>query len=149
MVPAMIGGFLHFEPGDFWYGFFAIFKSTAWQYAVMYFVLILLFNFFYVSMQYNPIEIANNLIKSNGSIPGIRPGKPTSAFVSKILYRMATVGALVIAFIAIFPIIFTNLTGENLALGGTSLLIVVGVALETVRVIQSQVTMQKHKGFLE
>ena len=149
MVPAMIGGFLRFEPGDFWYGFFAIFKSTAWQYAVMYFILILLFNFFYVSMQYNPIEIANNLIKSNGSIPGIRPGKPTSAFVSKILYRMATVGALTIAFIAIFPIVFTNLTGENMALGGTSLLIVVGVALETVRVIQSQITMQKHKGFLE
>lgn len=149
MVPAMIGGFLRFEPGDFWYGFFSIFKTTAWQYAVMYFILILLFNFFYVSMQYNPIEIANNLIKSNGSIPGIRPGKSTSTFVSKILYRMATVGALTIAFIAIFPIVFTNLTGENMALAGTSLLIVVGVALETVRVIQSQITMQKHKGFLE
>lgn len=149
MVPGMIGGFLRLEPGDFWYGFFSIFQVNSWQYAVMYFILILLFNFFYVSMQYNPIEIANNLIKSNGSIPGIRSGKPTSTFVSKILFRMATVGALVIAFIAIFPIVFTNLTGENLALAGTSLLIVVGVALETVRVIQSQITMQKHKGFLE
>ena len=149
MVPAMIGGFLRIEPSDFWYGFFSIFKNTSWKYAILYFVLILLFNFFYVSVQYNPIEISNNLIKSNGSIPGIRPGKSTSSFISKILWRMATIGALVIAFIAIFPIVFTNLTGENLALAGTSLLIVVGVALETVRVIQSQVTMQKHKGFLE
>lgn len=149
MVPGMIGGFLKFEPGTFWYGFFSIFKHNSVQYAIIYFILILLFNFFYVSVQYNPIEISNNLIKSNGSIPGIRPGKPTSSFISKILWRMATIGALVIAFIAIFPIIFTLLTGENLALGGTSLLIVVGVALETVRVIQSQVTMQKHKGFLE
>ena len=148
-VPAMIGGFLRIEPTDFWYGFFSIFKNNSWKYAIIYFILILLFNFFYVSVQYNPIEIANNLIKSNGSIPGIRPGKPTSTFISKILWRMATIGALTIAFIAIFPIAFTNLTGENLALAGTSLLIVVGVALETVRVIQSQVTMQKHKGFLE
>lgn len=148
-VPAMIGGFLRVEPGDFWYGFFSIFKNNTWRYAIIYLVLIFLFNFFYVSVQYNPIEIANNLIKSNGSVPGIRPGKPTSTFISKILWRMATIGAITIAFIAIFPIIFTNLTGEDLALGGTSLLIVVGVALETVRVIQSQVTMQKHKGFLE
>ena len=148
-IPAMIGGFLRIEPTDFWYGFFSIFKNNSWKYATIYFILILLFNFFYVSVQYNPIEISNNLIKSNGSIPGIRPGKPTSTFISKILWRMATIGALTIAFIAIFPIAFTNLTGENLALAGTSLLIVVGVALETVRVIQSQVTMQKHKGFLE
>ena len=149
MVPAMIGGFLRIEPSDAWYGFFSIFNNTTWKYAILYFILILLFNFFYVSVQYNPIEISNNLIKSNGSIPGIRPGKSTSTFISKILWRMATIGALTIAFIAIFPIVFTNLTGENLALAGTSLLIVVGVALETVRVIQSQVTMQKHKGFLE
>lgn len=148
-VPAMIGGFLRIEPSDFWYGFFSFFKNTTWKYAVLYFILILIFNFFYVSIQYNPIEISNNLIKSNGSIPGIRPGKSTSKFISKILWKMATIGALAIAFIAIFPIIFTNLTGENLALAGTSLLIVVGVALETVRVMQSQITMQKHKGFLE
>ncbi len=148
-VPAMIGGFLRIEPSDAWYGFFSIFKNNSWKYAIIYFILILMFNFFYVSVQYNPIEIANNLVKSNGSIPGIRSGKPTSTFISKILWRMATIGALTIAFIAIFPIVFTNLTGENLALAGTSLLIVVGVALETVRVIQSQATMQKHKGFLE
>ena len=148
-VPGMIGGFLRLEPGTFWHGFFSIFRNDSWKYAIIYFILILVFNFFYVSVQYNPVEIANNLIKSNGSIPGIRPGKSTSSFISKILWRMATIGALVIAFIAIFPIVFTMMTGENMALGGTSLLIVVGVALETVRVIQSQVTMQKHKGFLE
>lgn len=147
-IPGMIAGFLQVEPSSFWYGFLSIFKSNSWKYAIIYFILILIFNFFYVSVQYNPIEISNNLSKSNGSIPGIRPGKPTSMYISKILWRIATIGALTIAFVAIFPIIFTNLTGENLALVGTSLLIVVGVALETVRVIESQVTMQQHKGFL-
>ncbi len=148
-VPSMIAQFIKFEPGSFMFNFCAMFRHDSLKYALMYFILIIAFNYFYVSIQYNPIEISNNLIKSNGSIPGIRPGKPTVSFISKILWRIATCGAFVLAFIAVFPIIFSKFTGENLSLGGTSIIIVVGVALETVRVIESQVTMQKHKGFLE
>lgn len=148
-IPSMIAGFLNLQEGTFWYDFFAIFNYNSWGYAIIYFVLIIAFNFFYVAIQYNPIEIANNLRKNNGVIPGIRPGKPTSDFISKVIWKIAMVGALFLAFIAIFPIIFTMLTGANVALGGTSIIIVVGVSLETVRVIESQLTMQRHKGFLE
>lgn len=148
-VPSMIAQFLRPDPSSFFYKFSQMFNSNSLKYALMYFILIIVFNYFYVSVQYNPIEISNNLIKSNGSIPGIRPGKPTVSFVSKVLWRIATFGAIILALIAVSPIVFSKFTGENLALGGTSIIIVVGVALETVRVIESQVTMQKHKGFLE
>lgn len=148
-VPSMIAQFLRPDPSSFFYKFSQWFNTNSLKYALMYFILIVAFNYFYVSVQYNPIEISNNLIKSNGSIPGIRPGKPTISFISKVLWRIATVGALVLAFIAVSPIVFSRFTGENLAYSGTSIIIVVGVALETVRVIESQVTMQKHKGFLE
>ena len=148
-VPSMVAQFLKPDPSSFFYKFAQLFNNNSLKYALIYFILIIVFNYFYVSVQYNPIEISNNLIKSNGSIPGIRPGKPTTSFVSKVLLRIATFGAVVLAFIAVFPIVFSKFTGENLALGGTSIIIVVGVALETVRVIESQVTMQRHKGFLE
>ena len=153
-MPSMISGFLQPEPGTFWYDFFSFFRYDSWSYAIIYFFLIIAFNFFYVTIQYNPIEIANNLRKSNGSIPGIRPGKATSEYISKVLWRISMVGAIGLAFIAVFPIVFSKLTlyisnvHLNLALGGTSIVIIVGVALETVRVIESQLTMQKHKGFL-
>lgn len=148
-VPSMIAQFLRPNPSSFFYKFAQMFRNDSLKYALMYFILIIAFNYFYVSVQYNPIEISNNLIKSNGSIPGIRPGKPTVAFISKVLWRIATFGAVILALIAVSPIVFSKFTGENLALGGTSIIIVVGVALETVRVIESQFTMQKHKGFLE
>lgn len=150
-VPSMISKFMRLDknPTSLLYKFCEIFNPDSLKYAAIYFILIVLFNFFYVSVQYNPIEISNNLIKSNGSIPGIRPGKPTVNFISKVLWRIATVGAFVLAFIAVSPIVFSRFSGEKLSLGGTSLIIIVGVALETVRVIESQVTMQKHKGFLE
>ena len=102
-----------------------------------------------MAIQYNPIEIANNLRKNSGAIPGIRPGKPTSDFISKVLSKITFVGAIFLGIIAIFPIIFTNVSGINIAIGGTSILIVVGVALETMRTLESQITMRHHKGFLE
>lgn len=148
-IPSMIAGFLNLEPGTFWYGFFSVFNYDSWGYAIIYFVLIIAFNFFYVAIQYNPIEIANNIRKNNGAIPGIRPGKPTSEYIGRVIWKIALAGALCLGIIAIFPIIFTMLTGTNIALGGTSIIIIVGVALETVRALESQLTMQRHKGFLE
>ena len=135
---------------DFWEGFVRLFSQSSWLYAVLYFLLIIAFNYFYIAIQYNPVEIANNLKKNNGAIPGIRPGKPTSDFIQNSLSKISLIGAIFLAFIAIFPIIFQNITGlRNISLGGTTMLIVVGVALETVRSLESQMMMRHHKGFLE
>jgi preprotein translocase subunit SecY len=134
---------------DFYYWFNWVFNTQNWTYAVLYAILIILFNYFYVSMQYNPVEIANQLRSNNGTIPGIRPGKPTSDYISKVISKITLVGALVLAFIAIFPIFFSRVEGlESISMGGTSLLIVVNVALDTVRQLESQMTMRTHKGFL-
>jgi len=112
--------------------------------------LIIAFNYFYVAIQYNPLEIANNLKKNNGAIPGYRPGKPTSDFISNSLSKITLIGAIFLGFIAIFPIIFTRVTNiTGLSLGGTTILIIVGVALETMRSLESQMMMRHHKGFLE
>ncbi len=138
------------QPGTFWYGFFRVFSYTHPVYATLYFILIILFSYFYVSMQYNPVEIANNLRQNNGGIPGIRPGAPTAEYITRVLSKLILVGALFLGVVAIFPIFFAQITGVgNLALGGTSILIVVNVALETVRQLESQMMMRHHKGFLE
>jgi len=134
---------------DFWEGFVRLFSQSSWLYAILYFILIIAFNYFYIAIQYNPVEIANNLKKNNGAIPGIRPGKPTSDFIYNSLSKISLIGAMFLAFIAIFPIIFRQLSGINIALGGTTMLILVGVALETVRSLESQMMMRHHKGFLE
>ncbi len=125
------------------------FSYTHPFYACLYFILIIAFNYFYVSMSYNPIEIANNLRQSNGGIPGIRPGKPTSDFIGRILSKITLVGAFFLGVIAIFPILFTTFAKVNIAMGGTSILIVVSVALETVRTLESQIMMRHQKGFLD
>lgn len=143
------------EPDGFWQefynGFLNFFNTSTWTYAVVYFVLIIAFNYFYVSMQYNPIEISNNLRQNNGGIPGIRPGKPTSDYIQRVLSKITLVGAFFLGIIAIFPIAMTwfdpNLS--SLAMGGTTILIVVSVALETVRTLESEMMMRHHKGFLE
>ena len=136
--------------GDtFWDGFVRLFSQSSWVYAILYFLLIIAFNYFYIAIQYNPVEIANNLKKNNGAIPGIRPGKPTSDFIYNSLSKISLIGAMFLAFIAIFPIIFRQLSGINISLGGTTMLILVGVALETVRSLESQMMMRHHKGFLE
>jgi preprotein translocase subunit SecY len=134
----------------FYVSFLNFFSYRSISYGIIYFLLIIAFNYFYVSMQYNPIEIANNLRQHNGAIPGIRPGKPTSDFIKKVLSKITLVGAVFLGVIAIAPIITGVALPElNLAMGGTSILIVVSVALETVRTLESQMMMRHHKGFLE
>ncbi|MEG2672643.1 MAG: preprotein translocase subunit SecY [Ruthenibacterium sp.] len=133
----------------FWSGFFNIFRTTGWAYAAFYLLLIIGFNYFYVAVQYNPVEIANNLRNNNGTIPGYRPGKPTSDFITKCLGKITFIGALFLGVVAVSPIILSRITGMNISLGGTSLLIVVGVALDTSRSLESYMLMRHHKGFLE
>ena len=109
-----------------------------------------MFAYFYVSITYNPIEMANNLRQSNGVIPGIRPGKPTSDYFARALSKVTFIGALFLAFIALFPIGFSAFTGmHNLSMMGTSIIIMVGVALETVKQMESQLMMRHYKGFLD
>lgn len=119
-------------------------------YTVCYFLFIIAFAYFYVAIQYDPIEMANNLRQSNGTIPGIRPGKPTSEFISKVLGKVTLIGALFLAFIALAPFVFTLDPGmRTISLGGTSIIILVGVALETVKQMESQMMMRHYKGFLD
>ena len=126
------------------------FSSSGWLYVVLYFLLILVFAYFYMSIQYNPLEMANNLRQNNGTIPGIRPGKPTADFIAKILSKVTLIGALFLAFVALIPIVYTNVTGMyGLSLGGTSVIIIVGVALDTVKQLESQMMMRHYKGFLD
>ncbi|MCH5195797.1 MAG: preprotein translocase subunit SecY [Oscillospiraceae bacterium] len=136
---------------DFWEGFVRFFSQSSVGYAILYFVLIIAFNYFYVAISYNPIEIANNLKKNNGAIPGYRPGKPTSDFIYNSLNKITLFGAIFLGIIAILPIILSwiNPNFSGISLGGTTLLIIVGVALETVRSLESQITMRHHPGFLD
>jgi preprotein translocase subunit SecY len=149
--------------GTFWEKFFNAFQGDNWVYAVLYFVLIIFFAYFYSTIQYNPIEMANNLRKNNGAIPGIRPGRPTSDYIFKIISRLTLIGALMISVVALFPIVYSLICdaaippltdggddgGMSISLGGTSLIILVGVALETVRQLESQMMMRHYKGFLD
>ena len=150
-IPGTIGGFLNLNPVEHpkLTFFFSMFSYNSVLYAVLYFLLIIGFNYFYIAIQYNPIEMANNLRKNNGAIPGIRPGKPTSDFITKVIAKITLVGALMLAAIAILPILIAAMTGINVALGGTSVIILVGVALDTVRSLESQMMMRHYKGFLE
>ena len=153
-LPPTIQMFVNVKEGGFWAGFFKIFESTHWSYGIMYFVLIIFFAYFYAAIQYNPIEMANNIRKNSGAIPGIRPGKPTSDYITKVLSRLTLVGALLLSVVALYPILFSQITGAfkhqvSLSLGGTSVIILVGVALETVKQLESQMMMRHYKGFLD
>ena len=115
-------------------------------------MLIIAFAYFYTSISFNPIEVANNLKTNGGSIPGIRPGRPTAEYITKILSRVTFVGALLLSVVAVLPLILNLISGGNLnglAFGGSSIIIVVGVVLETIREIEAQTTMRHYKGFLE
>jgi preprotein translocase subunit SecY len=149
-IPGTIGSFISVDQAShpFWYSFFNAFNYTSFAYVVIYLLLIVAFNYFYVAIQYNPVEIANNLRRNNGSIPGFRPGKPTSDFLTRTLSKITLIGAVFLAVVAVLPILLGNLTGVSIQLGGTSLLIVVGVALDTTRSLDSFMTMRNHKGFL-
>ncbi len=148
------------EEGGFWDGFFGIFEYDHWAYSIIYFVFIIAFAYFYSSIQYNPIEMSKNIRDNGGSIPGIRPGEPTSRYIAKILGRMTLLGALLLSVVALFPVIFSQVTtffldkwqegaNMNVSLGGTSIIILVGVALETVKQLESQMMMRHYKGFLD
>ncbi|MBQ5995797.1 MAG: preprotein translocase subunit SecY [Clostridia bacterium] len=152
-LPPTINMFVQTE-SKFWTGFFGIFDQGHWAYAIMYFVLIIFFAYFYSAIQYNPIEMANNIRKNSGAVPGIRPGKPTSDYITKVLSRLTLVGALLLSVVALYPILFSQITTAakhpvNLSIGGTSIIILVGVALETVKQLESQMMMRHYKGFLD
>ena len=126
-------------------------KSTSWVYAVCYGLLIFFFSWFYASIQYDPVEIANNLKKNGGFIPGFRPGKPTADFIKKVINKIVVFGAVYLAIVALLPIVAGNLltSVKNLAIGGTSVIIVVGVELETGKQLEAQMMMRHYKGFLD
>lgn len=150
--PGTIASFFGVQAGQpgFWGGFLKVFSSDSWVYAILYFLLILFFTYFYTAIQFNPIEMSNNMKKNGGFIPGIRPGRPTSDYISKVLSRVTLAGAVFLGIIAVLPIFMNlGLHISNLAIGGTSILIVVGVALETVKDLESQMLMRHYKGFLE
>ncbi len=137
-------------PSGVWGMISSWFQQTHPVYIVLYFLLIVFFTYFYTAIQFNPIEISNNMKKNGGFVPGIRPGKPTSDFIAKILSKITLFGSIFLAIIAIFPILLAFVPGlTGVSIGGTSLLILVGVALETVKQMESQMLMRHYKGFLE
>ena len=137
---------------------FAGYSDSAWAsttsipYAIIYFLLIIFFAYFYSTIQFNPVEVANNLKKNGGYIPGFRPGKPTSEFIKKVLNKITLFGAIYLGIIAVVPILISHFSTtadlSGISLGGTSIIIVVGVALETVRALEAQLLMRNYKGFL-
>lgn len=151
-IPATIQMFVNPKQGSFWAGFFNLFGTDGWLYAALTAILIVAFAYFYVTISFNPIEVANNLKKNGGFIPGIRPGKPTSDYITKVLSRITLIGALFLVVIAVVPLVANIISGaklSSLAFTGSSIIIVVGVVLETSREIESQMTMRHYKGFLE
>lgn len=144
------------KEGSFWQKLSEVWLGQTHPfYGTLYFIFIIFFAYFYASIQYNPVEMAENLRKNSGSIPGIRPGKPTSTYIQNILSRMTLIGALLLSVVAMFPIVYSQIAGlftengMNLAVGGTSIIIMVGVALETQKQLESQMMMRHYKGFLD
>jgi len=149
-LPATIAGLAGAQQGGWvekWFG------NSSLIYAVIYFLLIIFFAYFYSTIQFNPVEVSNNLKKNGGYIPGFRPGKPTSEFIQKVLNKITLFGALYLGIIAIVPILISHFSNApqltGLSLGGTSIMIAVGVALETVRALEAQMLMRNYKGFLD
>jgi len=126
-----------------------VFSQTSIFYNVLYFLLVLFFTFFYTKIQFNTIEISNNMKNNGGFVPGIRPGRPTSEFIEKILNKVTLAGAVFLGLIAVLPMLLSSAFGVGIAVGGTSLLIVVGVVLETGKQIEAQMMVRHYKGFLE
>jgi len=128
-----------------------IWSSSSWTYCIVYGLMIFFFSWFYSTIQYDPVEISNNLKKNGGFIPGFRPGKPTAEFIQKVINKIIIFGAVYLAIVALLPIVSGNLIDgvKNLAIGGTSVIIVVGVALETVKALEAQMLMRHYKGFLD
>ena len=148
-LPATIATFVGRTEGHWWYD--NIWSPNSWVYAVVYFAMIFFFGWFYASIQYDPVEIANNMKKNGGFIPGFRPGKPTADFIKKVINKIIIFGSVYLGVVALLPIIAGNLMPnvQYLAIGGTSIIIVVGVALETVKALEAQMLMRHYKGFLD
>jgi len=138
-----------FIPADWAQRFAAWFNIGSWLYTTIYALLIIFFTYFYTAIQFNPADVADNLRKYGGYIPGIRPGRPTAEYLDRVLVRLTLAGALFLAFISVLPVFFTELTNiPNLYFGGTALLIVVGVALETMKQIEAHLIMRQYEGFI-
>ena len=149
-IPATIGAFLPAPAeGSFGYAVLNAIDSKSVLYLIIYFLLIIGFSYFYASIQFNPIEISNNLKRNGGFIPGFRPGRPTSDFIAKVLNKITLFGALYLGVVAILPLLADKFTATSLGIGGTSVIIVVGVALETVQALENQMLMRQYKGFLD
>jgi preprotein translocase subunit SecY len=149
-IPATIAAFVPKWQDS---AFIKAFDTSSTVYIVLYFALIVFFSYFYSTIQFNPIEIANNLKKNSGAIPGIRPGRPTSEFIQRVLTKITLFGAIYLAIIAIAPLIISKFSAtaskSGISLGGTSIIIVISVALETIKQLESQMLMRHYKGFLE
>ena len=138
------------EKGTFGYALVNAVDSKSVLYMIVYFLMIIAFSYFYATIQFNPVEISNNLKKNGGFIPGFRPGKPTADFIKKVLNKVTLFGAIYLGVVAILPLLIGRVVNvSSLSIGGTSVIIVVGVALETVQALESQMLMRQYKGFLE
>ena len=156
-LPGIIVGFLGKNPGGIPGTILAVLSSSNWckpsqpVYSIgllIYILLVVFFAYFYTSITFNPLEVADNMKKQGGFIPGIRPGKPTSEYLNKILNNVIFIGAVGLIIIAFIPILFAGVFGVNVSFGGTSLIIVVGVVLETLKQIESLMLVRHYKGFL-
>ena len=148
-IPATIATFTGKTNGHWWYD--NVWSSNSWPYIIFYGLMIFFFSWFYSQIQYDPVEISNNMKKNGGFIPGFRPGKPTADFIKKVISKIVIFGAVYLAIIALLPIITGNVIANlgSLSIGGTSIIIVVGVALETVKALEAQMLMRHYKGFLD
>lgn len=150
-IPGIIGSFINVDQAShpFWYAFFQTFSYSSVVYLVLYVVLIVLFNYFYVAIQFNPVQLSEQLRRNNSAIPGIRPGKPTEQYLTRVLNRITMIGGVFLAIVAGLPMVLGNLMGVSIQLGGTSLLIIVGVAVEVFRNLDAFNTRMGHRGFLD
>ena len=150
-LPATIAAFFR-KPaeGTFGAGLLNFLDTDGVPYMIFYFLLIIAFGYFYATIQFNPIEVSNNLKKNGGFIPGYRPGKPTSEFITRVLNRITLFGSLYLGIVAVLPLAFSSITNAGgISLGGTSVIIVVGVAIEIVQGLENQMLMRHYKGFLD
>ena len=156
-LPATIIRFINSNPTGFWGVVNNIFGTRSPLYIILEFALIIAFSYFYIAISFNPVEVSNNLKKNGGFIPGIRPGVPTTQYITKILNKLVFIGGLFLGIVSIFPLTVNAIASVinqswalgAIAFGGSSLLIVVGVALETTREIEAQMTMRHYKGFMD
>lgn len=144
--PSVVAGFFGVTGDNNW--FIKLITPGSWFYGILYFILIIFFTYFYIAIQYNPIEMANNMKKTGAFIPGLRPGRPTSEYISKVITKVTLAGAVFLGFIAVVPMFLNYGVNLNIGIGGTSLLILVGVALETTKQLESNMLMRHYKGFL-